>query len=335
MLRSLCLASSALALSATLAQAAPVTAISELSMSHSFIINSGSEPAGIEIDTEPSSLTLNGDATSQVDRPGFTPSDTIDVQVGNSFDDPPTPFEARRSNSQTNLGNGDVATAGYDVSILVENDPDIGNAEEDPIRRAVEQTGIAAVSNAADPLNAEATSSFTNARDYRFTNTTDEAISFNIVGQFEAEMRAEHDGPEGFARTSGSFEMLFETGPGIDITYFPVAPYLITVEEDDPGASVAEMFFAEDGGIAGVTFSGSASAIADGTDTAASLTAQSRYVFSITLEGGVSMLLETAFSQVNAVQTVAPDVPPIPLPASLPLLLAGLGGVAVLRRRRD
>ncbi|MEM1077121.1 MAG: VPLPA-CTERM sorting domain-containing protein [Pseudomonadota bacterium] len=332
--RSVYLASTLLICGATFAQAAPITAISELSMSHSFIINGGSEPAGVEIDTEPNSLTQSADATSQVDRPGFTPTDTSDVQIGSSFSDPPTPFEAQRTNSQTNLGNGDVATANYDVSILVENDPDIGNAEEDPIRRAVERSGIAAVSNAADPINAEAASSFTNTRDYRFTNTTDDAISFNIVGQFEAEMRAEHDGPEGFARTSGSFEMLFETGPGVDITYFPVAPYLITVEEDDPGASVAEMFFADDGGIAGVTFSGSASAIADGTDVAASLTAQSRYVFSITLEGGASMLLETAFTQVNAVQVAVPAATPVPLPASLPLLLAGLGGVAVLRRRR-
>ncbi|WP_424966880.1 VPLPA-CTERM sorting domain-containing protein [Dinoroseobacter sp. S375] len=333
MLRSVCLASSALALSAVMAQAAPVTAISELSMSHSFIINSGSRPTGIEIETVPDSLTVEGQAESQVDGAGFTTTESSDVQVGNSFSDPPLPFEAQRSQTQVNLGNGDVATAGYDVSILVVNDPDLGNSANAPTRREIEQFGIAAVSNAADPINGSAISDFNNTRDYRFTNTTNDTISFNIAGQFEAEMRAEHQGPEGFARTSGSFEVLFETGPGVDITYFPVAPYLITVDEDDPNASVAEMFFADDGAIAGVTFSGGASAIADGTEVVASLSAQSRYVFGVTLEGGASMVLETAFSQVNAVQVAIPDIPPVPLPASLPLLLAGLGGVAALRRR--
>ena len=71
------------------AQAAPVSAISDLSMSHSFVINSGQSPTGIDIANLSSTLVIESDVASAVDDPGFTNSTGSSFQVGNPFADPP------------------------------------------------------------------------------------------------------------------------------------------------------------------------------------------------------------------------------------------------------
>lgn len=50
-------------------------------------------------------------------------------------------------------------------------------------------------------------------------------------------------------RTFGGFGLTFEQTPGVSITYFPVAPYLSTTTDSDPGAFVTDLFLANSGGI--------------------------------------------------------------------------------------
>ncbi|TDL89364.1 VPLPA-CTERM sorting domain-containing protein [Meridianimarinicoccus aquatilis] len=298
-------------------------------MSHSFVINSGQSPTGIDIANLSSTLVIESDVASAVDDPGFTNSTGSSFQVGNPFADPPLPVLSTQSDTTVNLGNGDFAVGRLDFSITVEDDPDEG--EFDITRRAVVQDGHAEVFLANDPVAASGSSSHVHGRSYRFDNTTIGTISFNIAGLFEAEMVASFDGDDGFARTSGGFEMLFDLGVGSSVTYFPVAPYLVTREDSAPGAEVSELFLPNSGGIDGVFFGGSATAIGDGSDTVARLTAQSRYVMTVTVAAGQSVTMATGFRQSNAVG-FAPQMAAVPLPAGLPMLFAGLVGLAVLRR---
>ncbi|CAA0126347.1 Uncharacterised protein [Halioglobus japonicus] len=332
MIRASIFLSTAMILVASQAHAVPVSAISELAMNHSFVINSGNSPEGIDIINLSSTLVLDSNATSAVDDPGFTNSSTSDFQVGNPFSEPPLPVLLSQADTTINLGNADFATANVNYSITSDDDPAAN--EFDLTRRAVEQAGRAQAFIANSPADASASSSSLNARSFRFDNTTNNTIAFNIAGLFEAEMLASYDGDDGFARTSGGFEFLFDVGAGAgaSVDYFPIAPYLTTIEDDDPGASVMEQFLSNSGGISGVSFIGSATAIGDGSTTTAQLFAQSRYLFTVTLDGGASLLMETGFRQNNAVG-YTPQNAVIPLPASLPLVLTGLLCVAFGRRK--
>ena len=320
-------------LSGTAAVATPVDAISELSMTHTWQVSGGSVPDGITISSVANSLIIDSNIATAIDDP--TAEETADNTfiVGNQFADPPIPVESRALNFTTVDGSDDFTAASFDYTITVEDDPGL-DGPYDAIRRDIEQTGFASA-NLQDNSVASAMSSHVGARDILFTNTTDALLSFNIAGLFEADLLATFEGDGGIARTSAGFELLFDLGEGASVTYFPIAPYLSTTTDTDPGATVSDLFLANSGGITGINFGASTTAIGDGGITEAAFSASSRYNFGISLEAGSSLVFETSFRQSNAVFVEpAPVIPPVPLPATLPMLLAGLAGFTALRRLR-
>jgi hypothetical protein len=298
-----------------------VSTTSELNMSHNWLVNSGNSPQGIEIFNLSSTLVTDTDYMSTVDDADFTNNRNQSFQVGNPFSDPPLPVLSAGSDTTVNLATGELAAATYNYSITSEDDPSDDNF--DITRRDIEQSGMAIIELVDNLVEASAWSSHIGGRSYRFDNVTNDVISFNISGLFEAQMSASYDGEGGYAQTTGGFDMLFDLGLGAMINYFPVAPYLLNINDDDPGAFVSESFLANSGGINGISFNGSATATGDGGDTLAELSAQSRYVFTLTLDGGASVLMETGFRQSNAVM-YTPEVSQVSAPGMLSLFLFGL-----------
>lgn len=313
----------------TTTQASVVYANSELSMEHSYLVNSGNLPQGLDIVNVPQTLVINNDLVSSVDSADFVNNRTIDVQIGNPFDEPPTPYINRGVDTTINLANADFATAMYEH--IVASDDEGDSSAQDIISRSVNQEGQATIALNNDSYDSLAYSSVLLERHYRLDNTGNDAISFNISGLFEASMSASVDSEDAIARTSGGFELIFEPDAGSSVQYFPIAPYLTDIEDSDDGASVTELFLANSGGIEGVLFNGSTTAIGDNSGTMAQLMAQSRYIFGISIAAGESVLMRTGFRQTNSVEYIQ-QVNQVPVAGSLLLFICGLVGIKLPRK---
>ncbi len=310
------------------AYAAPVGAFSELELSHSFVVNGGSVPTGIAIINSGASFEFDADATSEVDNPAANSSQTNFVQIGNPFVDPPLPFISQRNNATRLPGGFEGAASGFDIEVTTQDDP-----SEDvfgTVGRGITQSGAASAILLDDTDSASATSFVRLARNLIFTNTTDELISFNIAGEFNAMLRAEYTGNDGLARVAGGFELDFVGINGAAVNYFPVSPYLTTIQNSDPGTNVNHSLQTD----TGVNFDASASAIGDGGTTLASFEGAHRYVFTLTLDPFAQILMRTSFTQANSVEhTPIPTIEPVPLPAGGVLLITGVFGFAAMHRR--
>lgn len=316
------------------AHAAPVGAFSELIMSHSYVVNSGNRPAGIEIENVPGTIVIANGATSFVDDPTAIESDISSVQVGNIYSEAPLPFLGTRIHSNQLPGGFEGASSSYDLDILFEPDPDVEFSNV--VRETSSHDGAASAILLDDTIDASAASYARTARTYSFTNTTDALISFNIAGIFDAYLRSEYIGDNGIARTAGGFDLIFSELAGTEISYFPVSPYLNTIEDDAPGANVTENLFANSDFVTGLRFNASATAIGSGGTTSAIFEGDHRYVFGISLDPGANVWMTTAFSQANSVEhTPMPAMTAVPLPASVILMLFGLGSLLGLRRSRS
>ena len=324
--------STAMVFSASAALAAPINAESELSASHGWLLNGGSVPDGIEVTSVPLSLIIETDAITEFDDPTATETTLSDFVIGNSFSDPVIPVQSTRQSRTTVPDSTDSSTAIVDYSIEIEDDPN--NNTFDAIRQDIDQTGFARIGINDAPVQASALASHNGGRDYRFENVSDQTISFDLTGMFTADLSASFLGDDGFALSSASFGVLFEVGTGSSVTFTPGAPYLTTIMDSDPGTSVSEQYLTNSGGITGVSFNASVEANSTGGATQASFLGSSAFVFGITLDPNASLLLETSFSQLNTIVVEpAADVPPVPLPAGLPLLVSGLVGFGLLRRK--
>lgn len=323
----------AAAVTGSVAQAAPIDARSQLSLTHTWLLNSGNVPGGISVENLSNTLVIDTDISTMIDDPAANEVLSQNFVVGNPFSDPIVPVQSNGLSTTAVNGNADFAIASYNYEIAVEDDPEDGVF--DITRRDIDQEGLARVNMQVNQVDGTAISSHVGGRSFRFVNETNDLISFNLTGLFEAELSASVDGAPGIARTSGGFGLVFDVGQGAEITYFPVAPYLSTRTETGLGAEVSDLFLANSGGVTGVSFGASTTALGDGGFTEAAFSANSRYVFGVSLDGGASVLLQTSFFQNNSVVVEpVPDIVTVSEPATMWVMLAGLAGFAVRQRKR-
>lgn len=314
---------------ASAVHATPISAISELNISHGFVINSGNTPLGFNIARLGSTFELDFGVESTVDDPTANTTEFENFQVGNQFVNPPLPYLAEQR-SATQIPGGFQGSVGqFDVEGTLTIDP----ANIYPVGSDFTRSGSAAATIVSDPVAASGTSFYNSSIDYRFTNTSNNLISFNIAGLFETDLRAEYTGDDGLARAAVGLDLIFSDLSGASITYFPIAAYLRTIEDNADGATVNDQLFANSDGISGLRFNASATAIGSGGTTLASFEGQHRYIFGISLDPGAQLIMNAGLNQANSVEfTPLPPVAPVPLPASVAFLVLALGSLFGLRR---
>ncbi|WP_375175033.1 VPLPA-CTERM sorting domain-containing protein [Pseudooceanicola sp.] len=317
---------------ATATIAAPVDVFSEVDYTHAFEINSGSMPDGIVFSLA-EVLERSSDASTDLDAPVTNVIDVPSGQVGELYTDPPTPYFDRRGIAETTPDNDHAARASYNVNILqVGGDSQAGLSI---VSREVDNEGAAEVISTDGSVNGSGASDFSLRRVYGFENQGPGLVTFNIAGTFSAEVLAGFDGGAGtgFARSSLSYGLEIAPTDGVLVMHSATAPYLTDIEDSHQDAFVTELL---DIGEDGFDFSASASVFGPGGPVDATYSGSFSYEFQFVMASGASFTLTDRFTQINAVDYIAPTTP-VPLPASLPLLvvgICGLAGAARLRRKQ-
>lgn len=180
---------------------------------------------------------------------------------------------------------------------------------------------------ATDPYSAGATTDRFNARTFAFENlsATDTAF-FSITAELDLTLIAQATGADALARSTAALDLSFESDEPLTISFALLAPFLPTESTTGPNAATSFGRSTDPSGIGRVGLSALASAIGDdplGLE-AATLSLSDRVVLGVTLAPSQVLSMTLRLSSVTVAE-VEPLVAPVPLPAGLPLLAAGLG----------
>jgi hypothetical protein len=307
--------------------AAPIDAVSYLQMDYEFSVLSnsgyGASPEGIT--SRVSAPDFSASINSQIDDPSaVTAIDQNNVQIGCASCEPAIPFTSERrlrtnrtdptefADAQWNVENTIVQDQGADVTALA-----IGSEETD-------RNGLAQLRVTSSPAAAQADSSYGISRVTTFENTTDESLNFFLVGELGGDLLSRYSGDDGFARASSTQSILFSGVTDDNLSLFQFDSDTSNVTETGAGASVTSGVFGQDDGIMGLLFTASATAVGDGGFTEAMFSMWHWFIFSLTLEPGQIVEMETAFFQSNYVEYTPSDVSQVPLPASFVFLISGV-----------
>lgn len=323
----------------SLAQAAPVDAVSFLQMDYRFVsvatdpvpgpLVVGASPAGMSVSTGGPAFNIS--IGSQIEDPGaVTAIDQNTVQVGCASCEPLVPFVSTRrlrvnradptefADAQANIENTISQDQGADVTSFA-----IGQQQTD-------RDGLAQLRITSSPAAAEAGSTYGISRVTTYENTSDAQLALQFVTEIDVDLLARYSGEDGFARASTTQSVLFSGVSDGNLTTV-VTEDTSQVTEIGDGASVTADTFHSGSGIMGLLFSASATALGDGGFTEASFSLFHRVVFLLFIDPGQAVQMETAFSQANFVEYAPGPVSEIPLPAGALLLCSGL---ALLTGRR-
>lgn len=333
MTKTLCLTAAIMAVSVGHAQAAPVSATSGLDITHNYIINGGNVPQGIRLSVVPGALDISSNVASTVDDPASDTAESQNVVIGDPFATPAVPFTAVRTRITTAPPSDNLAAAGYAVEATSIDDPDANPFDTSITERRIDNSGGAQLSSSTGDVALAGSSRFMIERGYQFENTSNDLISFNLIGQMTADMSASADGFGTQARTAAFMDIVFADAVGVNISYLALTPYLPNITETGPGASVTQSLFGDD---TGLTFSSVISATGSDVPSEGLFDMTFRYRFGVSMQAGASVSFLTGFNQSNGVNyTVpAPQPPAVPLPASLPFLLVGLSAMFAAGRLR-
>ncbi|SEB07642.1 hypothetical protein [Rubrimonas cliftonensis] len=312
-------------LSASGVIAAPISALSELTYTHDFRITD--LPTSIFL-SPMSPRQTERNAAVDLDRGGAVLTDAPFEQARDTDAADPVPFIDQRTLGERTADDAHSATAAYDVEILTVEQP--GGLIDGVAQRVVDNSGQAALSSVDGAQDADASSDYDYRRTFIITRNTINTPPepFFIAGVFDADIAATFDGANGFARTSLFYELEL-VGEAADVLFSPAAPYLTEIEDSGPNATVSESLSI---GLDGFQLSVAASAFGGGDPAEARYSGQFGYLFSVTLQPGASLIVTERFAQTNAAVYRADEIPPIPLPASLPLLAAAFGVLALFRK---
>lgn len=316
------------------AYAAPVDAVSFLTLEHAITVSNGALPEGVMATSSGPDVRIDNPQSDISAPDAMVVRDTSDAVIGCSSCTPPRPFSTSAQYRVNRADPTEFAEASYDVVIgAVQN---AGPSVQGSVigQQSVQQSGLAQIRNGSSPAAAQAQSGYAVSRVLTFENISGVNQSFTIGGYFNAYLLSRYTGDNGYARTSAAVEILFSGIPGSSLSYLPVSPYTPTADEVG-GASTSQGLFTAADGTPGLQFSATATATGNGGFTEANLNAAHEYQLTVALAPGETAQMEFGFTQANAVYH-APATPPapVPLPASGLMFAGALGVLAALRRKK-
>ncbi|WP_371194810.1 hypothetical protein [Glaciecola sp. SC05] len=313
------------------AQAAIITANSELEFRHAYEINNGSVPQGVNISNSPQTLSISGGALSSIDDPAALEEDNPFVQVGNPFTSPALPFRAIRDRRSTYNAGTEGAQSDYDVSVTSRDDPEGDPTLTSIVERSVENSGGAEIRLATQDIAAQANSFYNSNRGYLVENISNNRQVFSITGDVSFDFLSEFEGDNGFASAGMSVFTLFEKTQGVAANFSLNSPYTPNIIENGSGASVFESLTFNEPNFDGFLFTGSTMAQANGGTTTASLSELFSYRLDLIMEAGSSFEFFSGFSQSNAVE-YNPQSIDVDAPLGMGLFSIALLSLALTRR---
>lgn len=215
--------------------------------------------------------------------------------------------------------------------IVLDDTPATGNSLVESGRSG---TASSQAQITTDPLDAAASTDRSISRTWVFTNTSDvESAFFTITAEFELSAIALATGADAMARSTVSLGLDFTSDDPLNITFSALAPFLPEENASGTGASSSFGRATDPSGTGRVGLSALASAESGSPSTQfASVSLADNVLLGVTLQP--SQILSMSFD-VRHVTTAT--VAPVPVPAALPLLAAGLcvlGWVGRTRRLR-
>ena len=317
-------------LSVSTTQAATIEALSVLDFQSRWIALSDADNDDIGLVFSSNGSSTGADA--QIDDPAAVSAiSESDFQLG-TIANPPTPFVSSARERVNRPDPTEFADAQRRTEVTRPlPDPVLFGDEFFSNFHEFDQTGLAQLRIGEPLVQASASSLFDSSATTTFENLTDEIIDMILVVQLDFDLTGRFDGDEGSARAEVTRAFEFsDTVDGAVVVDQGGGPN--TLVETGAGANASSDLSSFPGN-GGALFTASAIAQGDGGFTEARFTGSRNFtvLFEIPAFGTVSMT--ERYAQLNTVG-FRDDVTPVPLPAGLPMLLAGLFAFGWLGVRR-
>jgi hypothetical protein len=311
-------------------QAATLDIGATVAITANLLIGDGAPADDIDISTG-FVTALSGDVDSAVNDPAATGSDNTFTQIG-VLADPPTPY-ITTSDDATSLDDGGTARGFYYLESNIFPDPGPPPLQAVEFDRVVNAT--AALSFPDLRTDASAAGGFEISRDVLLTNTSaTTSYAFPIAAEFDIALSASADDVGTESLAEAFFTLAFISSGEVGLSLRGPFDDDTGISASDPGTSATTDLVTSNELFDGVFLTASAAASGTGAPTLATLYTTSRFVMDTRMAPGSTLRVRFFQSPLASTRYDPPTMPPVPLPASVVVLLSGLAALGVARRTR-
>ncbi len=328
-----------LTLAGAAAQAAPVDALAWIRVDHGYTILGGGVPSGVEHRTV--IIGTGSDVAAVIDDPEATVvQDETNASPGCIVCLPPIPDTESRVLRENRTDPTQFALARTDRRYLETLDPFALGFFGFAVTQSEEsQEALAQVRIGDPPVAAAADAMLRTGYRNDFLNTNSTPVTFLLAGWFDVELIARSNGARGDASATTRLRWNFAGVNDTTLIYAPdpASPWIFEEQEIGSGAlSQVDLLIGDTSAgpgfsTDGVAFTAAVSAMGGDGFTEATLSSSHDFLLRLTLPPG-QVVADGRDGRTGGRRGLRARLP-VPVPASLPLLVGGLATPAFARRR--